>query len=270
MAEPFGGAALEPAAIRLRPGNLPFQGHTTPERKPLADWFHQRQWQRVRRLGSAAMHKSERTLVVCAHDDADEAVLATLAQACQRVVHVRAGKGFRQLAADRFELDVGDAQALGRLFDALPGALDWLHALPLSVSGAVDERSLATAQWACLDTPGSLLQAWGQAPRDACLRLWLLSWQACPVQGAVARPELAALAGVTEVAPQEYRCAAIGWTSQAPRWASTPAPWRPCWASPRRCPGAWPCATATCGNHGWCPARCQRPRRQALRTLAPT
>ncbi|QXH54364.1 non-ribosomal peptide synthetase [Pseudomonas maumuensis] len=223
----YEGAQIQwPSRSAAPPWNLPpsafdletyrFQGHTTPERKPLADWFHQRQWQRVRRLGSAAMHKSERTLVVCAHDDADEAVLATLAQACQRVVHVRAGKGFRQLAADRFELDVGDAQALGRLFDALPGALDWLHALPLSVSGAVDERSLATAQWACLDTPGSLLQAWGQAPRDACLRLWLLSWQACPVQGAVARPELAALAGVTEVAPQEYplRC----------HWLDLPSP----------------------------------------------
>lgn len=194
-----------------------FQSLGVPERKPLADWFHQRQWQRMWRMAGPAPQATVRqTLVVCSHAAADETLLGTLGAAYRRVVHVRAGDGYRQLAANHFELDVLDAQALTRLLAELPGDLDWLHALPLSVGGAVDERSLATAQWACLDTPCSLMQAWGQAPRDANLRLWLLSWQACPVQGAVARPELTALAGATEVVPQEYpvRC----------HWLDCPSP----------------------------------------------
>ncbi|MBV4504329.1 amino acid adenylation domain-containing protein [Pseudomonas sp. BW13M1] len=223
----YEGAHIEwPGRSAPPPWNLPpasfdlqafrFQGQAAAQRQPLADWFHQRQWQRVRRLGKSMAQGVRQTLVVCVREAVDDVLLATLGRAYQRVVQVQAGQGYRQLATDRFELDVLDTQALGRLLEALPGELDWLHALPLSVTGAVDEQSLAAAQWACLDTPSSLLQAWGQAPRDADLRLWLLSWQACPVQGAVARPELAALAGVTEVAPQEYplRC----------HWLDCPSP----------------------------------------------
>ncbi|WP_248920048.1 hybrid non-ribosomal peptide synthetase/type I polyketide synthase [Pseudomonas entomophila] len=194
-----------------------FQRLAAPERKPLADWFHQRQWQRVRRMaGPVAPSAVRQTLVVCSHAAADETLLDTLGAAYRRVVHVRTGEGYRQLGANHFELDVLDAQALGRLLAELPGDLDWLHALPLSVEGAIDAQSLATARWACLDTTSSLLQAWGQAPRDASLRLWLLSWQACPVHGEVLRPELAALGGVTEVVPQEYpvRC----------HWLDCPSP----------------------------------------------
>ncbi|WP_163029955.1 hypothetical protein, partial [Pseudomonas viridiflava] len=134
-----------------------------------------------------------------------------------RVVEVTAGNGFQRLATDRFALDPLDTLALTRLLDILaradgdqpaPLELDWLHALPLSVTGRVNEQSLAAAQWACLDTVSALLQGWGQAPRTPALRLWLVSWQACPVYGEVKRPELAALAGITEVVPQEYpvRC----------------------------------------------------------------
>ncbi|WP_375097982.1 MULTISPECIES: amino acid adenylation domain-containing protein [unclassified Pseudomonas] len=192
-----------------------FQGRGMPEvapaRRPLEQWFYQRQWQRVRRLAMAHTPGRRHTLVVCGVDAADTALLRSLGRSHQRVVHVRAvGSGLHELAPDRFELDPLNAEALARLFEALggPGELDWLHTLPLSVQGAVDEQSLARAQWACLDTSSALLQAWGQVARSATLRLWLLSWQACPVQGAVARPELAALAGVAEVAPQEYpiRC----------------------------------------------------------------
>ncbi|KPA87185.1 hypothetical protein PF70_06773, partial [Pseudomonas asplenii] len=57
------------------------------------------------------------------------------------------------------------------------------------VGGAVNEQSLAAAQWACLDTPSALLQAWGEVSGALKLRLWLLSWQACAVDGEVRRPE---------------------------------------------------------------------------------
>ncbi|MBA1228148.1 amino acid adenylation domain-containing protein [Pseudomonas viridiflava] len=187
------------------------------ERQPIAEWFYQRQWQRVRRLSSHSVAQRRELLVVCSHDALDETLRECLQNVYQRVIEVSAGNGFQRLTADRFVLDPLDTQALARLLDTLTGPnadepspleLDWLHALPLSVTGKVNEQSLAAAQWACLDTVSALLQSWGQTPRSPALRLWLLSWQACPVDGEVKRPELAALAGITEVVPQEYpvRC----------------------------------------------------------------
>ncbi|MGF6127532.1 amino acid adenylation domain-containing protein [Pseudomonas frederiksbergensis] len=189
------------------------------ERQPLADWFYQRQWVRVRRLDTAAIVARRETLVFCSNDAPDATLLECLNGVYQRVIQVRAGNGFKRLGPDRFELDPLDVQALTRLLDEVvepaPGELDWLHALPLSVTGAVNEQSLAAAQWAGLDTVSALMQAWGQASRTTSLRLWLMSWQACPVDGEVARPELAALAGITEVLPQEYpvRCHWLDWPS---------------------------------------------------------
>jgi amino acid adenylation domain-containing protein len=189
------------------------------QRQPLADWFYQRQWLRIQRLNAVAVAVTTRreTLVICTHEVPDATLLDSLNAAYQRVIQVRAGNGFKRLGPDRFELDPLDAQALARVLDEVAGPgvveLDWLHALPLSVTGAVNEQSLAAAQWACLDTVSALMQAWGQRSRAPGLRLWLMSWQACPVNGAVARPELAALAGGTEVLPQEYpvRCHWLDW-----------------------------------------------------------
>ncbi|MDR9750407.1 amino acid adenylation domain-containing protein [Pseudomonas sp. SZMC_28357] len=188
------------------------------ERQPLADWFYQRQWLRTRRLSTGPTMQRQ-TLVICSNDSPDPALLEQLGAVYQRLVQVRAGNAFKALGNDRFELDPLETDGLNRLLaevcPATLGELDWLHALPLSVTGAVNEQSLAAAQWACLDTVSALMQAWGQAPRAARLRLWLMSWQACPVDGAVRRPELAALAGVTEVLPQEYpvRCHWLDWPS---------------------------------------------------------
>ncbi|WP_122848380.1 non-ribosomal peptide synthetase [Pseudomonas viridiflava] len=187
------------------------------ERQPVADWFYQRQWQRVRRLSSRPLAQPRELLVVCSHEALDDTLRSCLKNVYRRVVEVTAGNGFQRLATDRFVLDPLDTPALTRLLDILAAAdgdqsapleLDWLHALPLSVTGRVNEQSLAAAQWACLDTVSALLQGWGQTPRTPALRLWLVSWQACPVYGEVKRPELAALAGITEVVPQEYpvRC----------------------------------------------------------------
>ncbi|UWF51920.1 amino acid adenylation domain-containing protein [Pseudomonas sp. N3-W] len=189
------------------------------ERQPLTHWFHQRQWMRTRRLSTVATGAARETLVICSNDTPDATLLESLNGVYQRVIHVRAGNGFKRLGTDRFELDPLDVGALTRLLDEVGGPtlveLDWLHALPMSVTGAVNEQSLAAAQWACLDTVSALMQAWGQVSRTTTLRLWLMSWQACPVHGEVARPELAALAGITEVVPQEYpvRCHWLDWPS---------------------------------------------------------
>lgn len=190
------------------------------ERKPLADWFYQRQWSRVQRLHAEAVTERRETLVICSNDALDTAVLEHLNNVYQRVVQVRAGNGFKRHTPDHFELDPLDTPALTRLLDELAvpavGELDWVHALPLSVTGPVNEQSLAAAQWAGLDTVSALMQAWGQTSRTTALRLWLMSWQACPVAGEVLRPELAALAGITEVVPQEYpvRCHWLDWSTQ--------------------------------------------------------
>ncbi|WP_213938240.1 non-ribosomal peptide synthetase [Pseudomonas sp. dw_612] len=189
------------------------------ERQPLADWFYQRQWLRVRRLDTMAVTARRETLVVCSNEAPDAMLLEGLNGIYQRVIQVRAGNGFKRIGPDRFELDPLDVPAMSRLLDELAvpalGELDWLHALPLSVTGPVNEQSLAAAQWAGLDTVSALMQAWGQTPRTMRLRLWLMSSQACPVDGEVARPELAALAGITEVVPQEYpvQCHWLDWPS---------------------------------------------------------
>lgn len=187
------------------------------ERRPLADWFYQRQWLRTRRLSEVATGAEREVLLICSHEAPNPMLLASLGAVYRRVVQVRVGNGFKRLGSDLFELDPLEVGALSRLLGEVAESslveLDWLHALPLSVTGKVNEQSLGVAQWACLDTVSALMQAWGQHSRTTTLRLWLLSWQACPVDGDVQRPELAALAGITEVVPQEYpvRCHWLDW-----------------------------------------------------------
>ncbi|MFA1029623.1 Non-ribosomal peptide synthetase/polyketide synthetase [Pseudomonas syringae pv. helianthi] len=210
---------LPPSAFDLQTFRFKPSAHVEPsphtaDRQPIADWFYQRQWQRVRRLGTQTNGELRGVLVVCAHERMETAVLGSFQSVYRQVIEVQAGNGYQQLGPNRYELDPLDPLAFSRLIAALEHnghtatELDWLHALPLSVSGVVGEQSLAAAQWACLDTVSALLQAWGASEHKTALRLWLLSWQACPVNGTVLRPELAALAGITEVAPQEYpiRC----------------------------------------------------------------
>ncbi|MGN8120129.1 amino acid adenylation domain-containing protein [Pseudomonas sp. 22082] len=215
---------LPPSSFDLQPYRFQTPVANQPaapalERQPLADWFHQRQWVRTRRLSATATAESREVLILCSPETPESTLLASLNTVYRRVIHVRAGNGFKRLSADRFELDPLDTESLNRLLTEVAepelGELDWLHALPLAVSGAVNEQSLDLAQWACLDTVSALMQAWGQNPRTTRLRLWLMSWQACPVDGEVQRPELAALAGITEVVPQEYpvRCHWLDWPS---------------------------------------------------------
>src|SRR5690606_315303 len=144
----------------------------------------------------------------------DATTLGSLQGVYRHVIEVQAGNGYQQLGPNRYELDPLDPVAFGRLIATLDqneqtaSELDWLHALPLSVGGAVDEESMAAVLCASLDTLSALLRAWVTKAQMSVLRLWLLSWQARPVYGEVMRPEVAALAGITEVAREEFpiRC----------------------------------------------------------------
>ncbi|UZE26698.1 hybrid non-ribosomal peptide synthetase/type I polyketide synthase [Pseudomonas asplenii] len=225
-------SAFDLETCRFQPTTVPsrisVEAAPAAARKALPDWFYQRQWVRVRRLEAGPVNGQRGTLVVCTAEALAGGLLEALGSVYERVVEVRAGNGLRRLSADRFELDPADAQALSTLLAELleprTAELDWLHALPLSVSGKVNEQSLAGAQWACLDTPSALLQAWGAMAGETRLRLWLLSAQACAVDGAVRRPELGALAGVCEVAPQEYPLRVHWLDLQSAQWASQAVP----------------------------------------------
>ncbi len=169
-----------------------FPRRATAVRLPEADWLHQPTWVRLRRATGAT--ETDRLLVI-----AGEGPLATpaLDAAYPRVVRVHAARHFARRGPDTFEADPADTAQLRQVLDALPDhEIDWLHTLPLGITGPVGEESLARARWACLDTPAALLRA----AHDRPLRTWWVS------QGAttpVTRPEAGLLAGITAVGPQE-------------------------------------------------------------------
>ncbi|MGW0874216.1 amino acid adenylation domain-containing protein [Streptomyces sp. NPDC002740] len=191
-----------------------------PARLPESDWLHQPTWVRLRRAataGTALGAGPESVVVVVASSStaqstsriAPEDALAPLAAMASRVVRVHPADVFARTGPDTFEADLADAQSLGRLLDALSEELgdrtladvEWVHTLPLDVSGPVSPSTLEHARHACLDTTAALAQA--LSGRNASPRVWWLSYGARPVVGSVARPELALLAGPVEVAAQE-------------------------------------------------------------------
>ncbi|GAA1939393.1 amino acid adenylation domain-containing protein [Amycolatopsis minnesotensis] len=163
-----------------------------PSRVPEAEWLHQPHWVRLRRA-TPARAEVEGTVVVMTAEPIPD--LGT------GVVQVTAADSFADLGDDRYQVDPADPDSLRLLFDALGAdVVQWVHALPLSVDGAVGEDTVARARWACVDTPAAVLRAAGTG---RTLRTWWLSQQAQPVEGPVRRPELGLLAGITEVASQE-------------------------------------------------------------------
>ncbi|MEU5101220.1 MULTISPECIES: amino acid adenylation domain-containing protein [unclassified Streptomyces] len=200
-------------------------GAGRPARLAEERWLHQPHWVRFRRAGATAPAAASRPLVLVTDGPADPEQVRELRSVRPRVVLVAAADGFARLDDDSYLVDPADPASLGALLDALGGlgAVDWLHALPLSVAGPVDTDRLRRARWACLDAPAALVRAaagrTGITPRP----VWL-SYRARPVDGPVERPESALLAGVTEVAPQEG--AAAG------HWVDLPAAAPPGWAAP--------------------------------------
>jgi thioesterase domain-containing protein/NADP-dependent 3-hydroxy acid dehydrogenase YdfG/acyl carrier protein len=194
-------------------------GIPAPERLPEERWLHQPHWVRFRRAATdpPAAAPAPRPLILVTDDPAGPAQARALRAVRPEVVLVTPGETFARLDDHSYRVDPADPDSLGALLDALgePGAVDWLHALPLGrAAGPVDDERLRRARWACLDTPAALVRAaagrTGIAPRP----VWL-SCRARPVDGPVDRPELALLAGVTEVAPQEGAAAGL--------WVDLPA-----------------------------------------------
>ncbi|MFE0172186.1 amino acid adenylation domain-containing protein [Streptomyces sp. NPDC059002] len=198
-----------------------------PQRLPESDWLHQPHWVRLGRAATGAP-RVPGVLVALTAEPLDPAAVRSFEEAYDRVVQVTAAAAFARLADDVYEVDPADPGSLRHLVDALadagPAGVDWLHALPLAVTGPVGDDSLELARWACLDTPSALLRAAEGLPSSVRLRPWWLSYGAQPVEGAVTRPESGLLAGAGEVAPQE--CGVDGhWldlpTGDPADWASS-------------------------------------------------
>ncbi|MBV9823662.1 MAG: AMP-binding protein, partial [Actinobacteria bacterium] len=220
-----------PPAFELTDFDFPRATQPTPaspavRRLPAEEWLHQPQWTRWRRAGRTG-RPSRLLVVLTAEPLPDAAVRALLAAGHPRVVRVSAGPAFATLGRDAYQVDPADPASLARVLAELTchgaAGVDWLHALPLAVSGPVGSQSLEQARWACLDTPAALLQALAGQPLDG-LRLWWLSGRAQPVDGAVERPEPGLLAGVCEVAPQEQPVEG--------RWLDLPGADLTDWAAP--------------------------------------
>ncbi|MEV6823873.1 amino acid adenylation domain-containing protein [Amycolatopsis sp. NPDC051102] len=183
-----------PPAFAVRDFDFPRKAAAT--RLPETEWLHQPTWVRLRRATPAAA-TTTRTLVI-----SGEGPLAApaLDAAYPRVVRVHAAKHFARLGPDTFEADPGDTAALRQILDTLPATgIDWLHALPLGITGPVGHTALDHATWACLDTPAALLRA----AHGRSVRTWWVSAGGAPATTAVTRPEAGLLAGITAVGPQE-------------------------------------------------------------------
>lgn len=184
------------------------------QRLPQADWLHQPHWVRLRRAATpdtTAPAGRAPVVVVVASESTPQAAFAPFRAVAPRVVRVHPSGTFARRSADVFDADPADPASLRLLLDALSeddtdgtsvlSAAEWVHALPLDVTGPVGADTLEHARHACLDTTAALAQA--LSGRNGAPRVWWLSYGARPVTGTVDRPELALLAGPVEVAPQE-------------------------------------------------------------------
>ncbi|MET7641355.1 amino acid adenylation domain-containing protein [Streptomyces sp. NPDC005438] len=179
--------------------------HSAPARQPRERWLHQTRWTRLRRATAGAAPEG-RVLVVLTDDPSAPTRWKALEQHPHtRVVHLTAATEYARLGPDHHRLDPTDPRALSRFLAELgpaPAGVDWLHALPLGVTGPVDEQRMDQARWACLDTPAALCRALAEHPGPRP-RLWWLSHRAQPVDSGVDRPELGLLAGAAHTPRQE-------------------------------------------------------------------
>ena len=198
-----------PPAFALKTYDFERAVHTPewPRRMGESDWVRQPQWVRLRRAGTEVRTRSHRVLVLMTDDEAAPETVHAFEAAYARVVRVTPASVFARHGDDVFDVDPVDPTSLRRVLDALAedgrADVDWLYALPLGVGGHVGSVSLEHARRACLDGPAALLRAAADGNRPRPPRIWWLSYQARPVEGTVARPELGLLAGPGVVAAQE-------------------------------------------------------------------
>ncbi|MET7454363.1 amino acid adenylation domain-containing protein [Streptomyces sp. NPDC005574] len=223
---PAGPASDGPATTGTGAVASPARQETPPSRAPLDRWLHQTEWARTQRALPATGTRAARLVVVVSEAALPPAGWSRLTERYARVVHVTPGPAYARLAPDRYEVDPADPASLTRLLQAVrdggEDGWDWLHALPLAVTGRVGEPSLRAARRACLDTPAALCRALADLPEGRRPRVWWLSHGAQPVTGRVRRPELGLLAGAVEVPRQELGLDA--------RWVDLPTPEPVDWA----------------------------------------
>ncbi|QNP68570.1 amino acid adenylation domain-containing protein [Streptomyces roseirectus] len=184
------------------------QESAAPRRLPPENWLHQPHWVRLRRAtvaDPAGPAGRASAVVVVAPENTPSAALAPFEAVAPRVIRVHPADAFARRGPDAYDVDPADPASLSKLLDALPekalADTEWVHALPLGVTGPVGADALAHARHTCLDSTAALAQA--LAGRTGSPRVWWLSYGAQSVNGSVQRPELALLAGPVEVAPQE-------------------------------------------------------------------
>ncbi|KZL22640.1 non-ribosomal peptide synthetase [Pseudovibrio sp. WM33] len=179
-----------------------------PKRLPEEQWLSQMVWQPVCRVGSCQTAQRSKTAVVLydpnnVSDDfaAFNAVYHRVVPVCYdgRISGAHSGK----LSVDPFSRDAVE-DLLRHLSFMNLGELDWLHALPLSCKGEQNELdSLQEAKKVCLDSLTYVLQAHSKYGLTIS-RICLLSYDAAPVNGAVAQPLRGLLAGPLSVIHQEF------------------------------------------------------------------
>ncbi|MGW4993857.1 amino acid adenylation domain-containing protein [Streptomyces mirabilis] len=182
-----------------------------PRRLPRGNWLHQPHWVRLRRAAVAdttVPAGRASAVVVVASGNTPRTALAPFTAVASRVIRVHPAGAFARRGPDAYDADPADPASLRQLLDALsedgvpaPADTEWVHALPLDVTGPVGPGTLEHARRTCLDSTAALAKA--LTGRNGTPRVWWLSYGARPVAGAVDRPELALLAGPVEVAPQE-------------------------------------------------------------------
>ena len=216
-----------PAAERHAPaaGRLPA---SSGDRLPEESWLHQPQWVRWRRAAAAGAARTSRLLVVMTAEPLPAEAVRPFEAGYARVIRVSVGPAFGELPGQAYQVDPTDPASLARLLRKLAvdgqDGIDWLHTLPLAVTGPVGQDSLDHARSACLDTPAALLQALDALPVPTALRPWWLSYQGQPVEGSVLRPEFGLLAGPCEVGAQE--------SGVDGHWLDLPSPALADWAAP--------------------------------------
>ncbi|MGW3631875.1 amino acid adenylation domain-containing protein [Streptomyces sp. NPDC005122] len=184
----------------------------TPRRLPRDNWLHQPHWVRLRRAAVADTTVPTGracAVVVVASENTQPTALAPFKAVAARVIRVHPAGAFARRGPDTYDVDPADPASLRELLNALsedgvPASVDteWVHALPLDVTGPVGPSTLEHARHTCMDSTAALAQA--LTGRNGSPRVWWLSYGARPVTGTVDRPELALLAGPVEVAHQEF------------------------------------------------------------------
>ncbi|AEW98743.1 amino acid adenylation domain protein (plasmid) [Streptantibioticus cattleyicolor NRRL 8057 = DSM 46488] len=178
----------------------------TPRRLPESDWLHQPHWARLHRAATTAP-RTTRLLVIVTGEPLPAPAVHAFQEVYARVVRVVAADAFARHGQDEYRADPADPESLRLLLDAVADAgadgIDWLHALPLAVTGPVGPKALDRARHACLDTPAALVRAVAARPGTPPVHPWWLSYRARPADGPVRRPELGLLAGAAQVTAQE-------------------------------------------------------------------